>query len=287
MSRRPESALAVKPHPSETVAVRLDRATVRLGGRMVWSDVSLSVRSGEFVAVMGPNGAGKSTLVKALLGLVPLSAGSASVLGTAPATARQLIGYLPQRHGFDASTRIRGVDLVRLGLDGRRLGVPVPWLEGSRRAALRVAEVIDLVGASAYAREPIGRLSGGEQQRLLIAQALVRRPKLLLLDEPLDSLDLPNQAAVAALVRRICAQEQVAVMLVTHDINPILGYLDRVIYLAAGAAIEGRPEEVVSSETLSRLFGVPVEVLRAADGRLVVVGQPDAPFVHGNRHDHA
>jgi zinc/manganese transport system ATP-binding protein len=286
MSRRPESALAVKPHPSETVAVRLDRATVRLGGRMVWSDVSLSVRSGEFVAVMGPNGAGKSTLVKALLGLVPLSAGSASVLGTAPATARQLIGYLPQRHGFDASTRIRGVDLVRLGLDGRRLGVPVPWLEGSRRAALRVAEVIDLVGASAYAREPIGRLSGGEQQRLLIAQALVRRPKLLLLDEPLDSLDLPNQAAVAALVRRICAQEQVAVMLVTHDINPILGYLDRVIYLAAGAAIEGRPEEVVSSETLSRLFGVPVEVLRAADGRLVVVGQPDAPFVHGHRHDH-
>ena len=289
MSRRPDSDLAVKPHTSqaEAEAVRLDRATVRLGGRTVWSELSLSVRSGEFVAVLGPNGAGKSTLVKALLGLVPLSAGSASVLGTAPAAARRRIGYLPQRHGFDASTRIRGVDLVRLGLDGGRLGVPLPWLDGSRRAAQRVAAVIELVGASAYASEPIGRLSGGEQQRLLIAQALVRRPKLLLLDEPLDSLDLPNQAAVAALVRRICAQEQVAVMLVTHDINPILGYLDRVIYLAAGAAVEGRPEEVVSSETLSRLYGVPVEVLRAADGRLVVVGQPDAPFVHGHRHDHA
>jgi zinc/manganese transport system ATP-binding protein len=151
---------------------------------------------------------------------------------------------------------------------------------------VRVAEVIELVDASAYARKPIGELSGGEQQRLLIAQALVRRPRLLLLDEPLDSLDLPNQAAVAALVRRICREENVAVMLVAHDINPILSYLDRVVYIAAGAAVEGRPERVISSETLSRLYGSPIEVLRASDGRLVVVGQPEAPFVHGDRHAH-
>ena len=146
--------------------------------------------------------------------------------------------------------------------------------------------MVDLVGATAYAHGPIGELSGGEQQRLLIAQALVRRPPLLLLDEPLDSLDLPNQAAVAALVRRICRQEQVAVMLVAHDINPILGYLDRVVYLAGGQAVEGRPEDVISSETLSHLYGAPIEVLRASDGRLVVVGQPEAPFVHGDRHAH-
>jgi zinc/manganese transport system ATP-binding protein len=147
--------------------------------------------------------------------------------------------------------------------------------------------VIELVGANGYAHSPIGRLSGGEQQRLLIAQALARRPRLLLLDEPLDSLDLPNQAAIAAIVRRICAEERVAVLLVTHDVNPILGYLDRVIYVAAGTAVAGRPDEVVSSETLTRLYGSPVEVLRASDGRLVVVGQPEAPFVHGHRHDHA
>jgi zinc/manganese transport system ATP-binding protein len=146
--------------------------------------------------------------------------------------------------------------------------------------------VIELVGATAYARKPIGELSGGEQQRLLVAQALVRRPQLLLLDEPLDSLDLPNQAAVAALVRRICRQEQVAVMLVTHDVNPIIGYLDRVVYLAGGRAVEGSPQEVISSQTLSRLYGVPIEVLHASDGRLVVVGQPEAPFVHGHRHAH-
>lgn len=271
----------------ERAAVAFTDAAVALAGQTVWSDVSVTVQEGEFVAVLGSNGAGKSTLVKAILGLVPLAAGHASVLGRAPGEARARIGYLPQRHGFDAGTRVRGADLVRLGLDGARFGVPLPWLRGARAAAKRVEEVIELVGAAAYAGNPIGELSGGEQQRLLIAQALVRRPRLLLLDEPLDSLDLPNQAAVAALVRRICEQEDVAVMLVTHDVNPILGYLDRVIYLAGGTAVEGTPKAVVSTETLSKLYGAPVEVLRASDGRLVVVGQPEAPFVHGHRHEHA
>ncbi len=144
--------------------------------------------------------------------------------------------------------------------------------------------MLELVDATAYARKPIGELSGGEQQRLLIAQALVRRPEILLLDEPLDSLDLPNQVAVGALVRRICEEEKVAVLLVAHDINPIISYLDRVVYIAGGSAVAGRPEEVISSETLSRLYGAAIEVLRASDGRLVVVGQPEAPFVHGDRH---
>jgi zinc/manganese transport system ATP-binding protein len=268
-------------------AVTFRDAAVELGGRTIWSGVSVSLREGEFVAILGANGAGKSTFVKAVLGLVPLARGCASVLGEAPGVARNRIGYLPQRHGFDPGTRIRGLDLVRLGLDGARFGVPVPWLAGARAAARRVEEVVELVGATAYARNAIGELSGGEQQRLLIAQALVRRPRLLLLDEPLDSLDLPNQAAVAALVRRVCREEQVAVMLVTHDVNPILGYLDRVVYFAGATAVEGEPAEVVSSETLSRLYGAPIEVLRASDGRLVVVGQPEAPFVHGHRHDHA
>jgi zinc/manganese transport system ATP-binding protein len=265
-------------------AVTFDGAAVRLGGRTIWSDVSLTVAEADFVAVLGPNGAGKSTLIKAILGLLPLSAGSASVLGRQPGDAKGRIGYLPQRHGFDSGTPIRGVDLVQLGLDGARWGIPLPGSRRRKLDAARVAEVIELVGASAYARRPIGELSGGEQQRLLIAQALVRRPKLLLLDEPLDSLDLPNQVAVSALVRRICEEEQVAVLLVAHDINPIIGYLDRVIYLAGGGAIEGPPEEVITSRTLTRLYGAPIEVLHASDGRLVVVGQPEAPFVHGDRH---
>jgi len=267
----------------DPTAVRFEHAAVRLGGRTIWHDVSFNVTEGEFVAILGPNGAGKSTLIKAILGLLPLAAGTATVLGRPAGAGNAGIGYLPQRRSFDSGTRIRGIDLVQLGLDGTRWGVPLPG-PSRKRSSARVAETIELVGATEYARHPIGELSGGEQQRLLIAQALVRRPKLLLLDEPLDSLDLPNQAAVAALVRRICHEEEVAVLLVAHDINPILGYLDRVIYLAGGGALEGPPEQVIRSETLSRLYGAPIEVLRASDGRLVVVGQPEAPFVHGDRH---
>ena len=146
--------------------------------------------------------------------------------------------------------------------------------------------MIALVGAGDYARRPIGQLSGGEQQRLLIAQTLAARPELLLLDEPLDSLDLPNQTAVSALLARICRSEDVAVLLVAHDVNPMLGALDRVVYVAGGHIVSGPPEQVITSETLSALYGVPIEVLRTAAGRLVVVGQPEAPAHHSDRHAH-
>jgi zinc/manganese transport system ATP-binding protein len=276
--------LDVLPHS----AVRFDRAAVRLGGRLVWSDVSLGVAPGEFVAVLGPNGVGKSTLVKAALGLVPLAAGSLSVLGRPPGHAGREIGYLPQRRSFDAGLRVRGIDVVRLGSDGERWGLPLPgaarFSVTRRQAERRVAEVLEMVGAAPYARRPIGEVSGGEQQRVLIAQALVRRPRLLILDEPLDSLDLPNQAAVAALVSRICREQGVTVLLVAHDVNPILPYLDKVIYIARGGAVSGTPEQVITSETLTSLYATPIEVLHTSDGRLVVVGQPEAPAHHSDRH---
>ena len=265
--------------------MRFESAEVRLGGRPIWGDVSLCERPGEFAAVLGPNGAGKSTLLKAILGLLPLSAGSATVLGGPPGAANAQIGYLPQRRSFDAAARIRGVDIVRLGLDGARWGVPLPGRAGAE-AKRRVNEAIAMVGAAPYAERPIGRLSGGEQQRLLIAQALVRRPRLLLLDEPLDSLDLTNQVAVAALVQRICREEGVAVMLVAHDVNPILPYLDRVVYFAGATAVEGAPREVITSDTLSALYSAPIEVLETSDGRLVVVGTPEPPSIHHPRHEH-
>ena len=265
-------------------AVSFSDAAVSMGGRVIWSRVNLSVQQGQFVAVLGPNGVGKSTLIKAALGLLPLSAGSASVLQKPPGDALREIGYLPQRRSFDAGLRIRGVDVVRLGLDGARWGIPLlQRRKAHREAKARVAELIELVGARAYAHRPIGELSGGEQQRLLIAQALANRPKLLLLDEPLDSLDLTTQAAVASLISTICRQENVTVMIVAHDVNPILAYLDRVIYLAGGGALEGTPAQVITSQTLTRLYSTPVEVLTTSSGRLVVVGQPDASAVH---HDH-
>ena len=266
---------------SPASAVRLDGAEARIGGRVVWSEVGVDIAAGEFAAILGPNGSGKTTLLRVLLGELGLTRGSASVLGGAPGTHNAQVGYLPQRRHFDAGTPIRGVDLVRLGLDGARWGLP---LRRSRDG--RIGEVIELVGAGAYAERPIGRLSGGEQQRLLIAQALVSRPRLLVLDEPLDSLDLPNQAAVAALLERICRRQQVTVLLVAHDVNPLLSYLDRVVYFGAGRAVVGAPQQVITAETLSRLYGVPVEVLRTADGRPVVVGLPEAPAHHSDRHAH-
>jgi zinc/manganese transport system ATP-binding protein len=291
----------VTPGSPAPRVIDVDGATVTLGGRTIWSNLTASVAAGEFVAVLGPNGVGKSTLLKAILGLQPLASGHIDVLGQRQSGtgrtgtgrtgggrrmgANRDIGYLPQRRTFDASMRIRGVDVVRLGVDGDRWGI---WLPGaaSKAANRRVDELVDLVGASAYARRPIGTLSGGEQQRLLIAAALAHRPKVLLLDEPLDSLDLPNQASVAALIARISRSENMAVVMVAHDVNPILSYLDRVIYLASGGAIAGTPREVITSECLTDLYRTPIEVLTTSDGRLVVVGSPEEPAMHADRHGH-
>jgi zinc/manganese transport system ATP-binding protein len=270
--------------------IRVSGASVTLGGRTIWSDLTATVAAGEFVAVLGPNGVGKSTLLKAILGLQPLASGHIDVLGGRQTGGRRMganrdIGYLPQRRTFDASMRVRGVDVVRLGVDGDRWGM---WLPGraTRAANRRVDELVELVGAGAYADRSIGTLSGGEQQRLLIAAALAHRPKVLLLDEPLDSLDLPNQAAVAALIARISRSENMAVVMVAHDVNPILAYLDRVIYLASGGAVAGTPDQVITSACLTDLYRTPIEVLKTSDGRLVVVGSPEEPAVHTDRHGH-
>ncbi len=287
-STRP--ATGAPPAPGDAVpadpgaVLELRGAAVRVGGVILWSGVDLEVGAGEFVAVLGPNGVGKSTLLKVLLGLLPAAAGQVRVLGQPPGRANHRIGYLPQRRSFDPSVQIRGTDVVRLGLDGDRWGIPPPFGRRGRATARRVREVIDLAGATGYANRPIGECSGGEQQRLLLAQALIRQPGLLLLDEPLDSLDLPSQAAAAALIGRICRDQGVTVVMVAHDVNPIISHLDRVVYMAAGGAAAGTPAEVINSETLTRLYQTPVEVLTSSDGRLVVVGQPEPPALHTDRH---
>ena len=263
-----------------SAALRFERAAVRLGGRVVWSGVELEVEQGEFVAVLGPNGAGKSTLLKALLGLVPLSHGAVSVFGHPVGRGNADVGYLPQRRRFDPDLRIRAVDLVRLGLDGASWGLSLPSAAKQRR----VAEIIELVGATPYQDRAIGELSGGEQQRVLLAQALVSGARMLMLDEPLDSLDLNNQQAISELIRGICKSQGVTVLLVAHDVNPILPFIDRVVYVAGGHVLCGLPDEVITTDTLTRLYGAPVEVLRASDGRLVVVGQYEPVSHHADGH---
>jgi zinc/manganese transport system ATP-binding protein len=261
--------------------------SAHVGGRPLFGDLNVTLAPGHFVAVLGPNGAGKSTFLRMVLGLHPLAGGSLQVLGDPPGRRNRDIGYLPQRRTFDASVRIRGVDLVRLGIDGHRWGTPLPLVrrlfdrarvESEQR---RLDEAIAVVGATGFADRPIGEVSGGEQQRLLIAQALVRQPRMLLLDEPLDSLDLPNQQGVAGLLQRISA-DGVTVVIVAHDVNPILGYLDQVIYIVGGQALAGTPEAVITTDQLSHLYGAPIEVVRTPGGRLVVVGQPDAASFHAH-----
>jgi zinc/manganese transport system ATP-binding protein len=262
-------------------AVSLHGATLAFGDRTLWGGLDLDVAPGEFIAVLGPNGAGKTSLMRVLLGLQQLSAGSVTVGGRVPRRGSGGVGYVPQQRGFDRDLPLRGRDLVRLGLDGHRWGLPLP----SRRARERVQAAIASVAAQEFADAPIGLLSGGEQQRLRIAQALLSRPEVLLCDEPLLSLDLQHQQAVTALIEDRRRELGTAVMLVTHEINPILPLVDRVLYLAGGNWAVGTPDEVMTSERLSALYGAPVDVMRVR-GRVVIVGAPEGAHADGGGGHH-
>ncbi|WP_431313304.1 metal ABC transporter ATP-binding protein [Streptomyces antnestii] len=255
-----------------TALIGLRGAALSYGAHTVWQDLQLDVHPGEFVAVLGPNGSGKSSLVRALLGRQPLSAGTLTVLGRTPREAARHIGYVPQQAEVSAQALLRARDLVRFGIDGHRFG---PRLR-SGAARRRVDEILEAVGASAYADVPLGMLSGGERQRVRIGQALATDPRILLCDEPLVSLDLHHQRAVTELIDARRRSHDTAVVFVTHEINPVLDLVDRVLYLAPGGHRVGTPDEVLTSESLSRLYGTQVDVVRVR-GRIVVVGVPDEP----------
>jgi zinc/manganese transport system ATP-binding protein len=265
----------VSPAPP---AIQLRGAALRFGDRTLWGDLTLEAAPGEFLAVLGPNGSGKTSLLKVLLGLQELSEGTVEVGGRTPRRGSSAVGYIPQQRSFDRDLPLRGRDLVRLGLDGHRWGIGL-----SRRATSVVDGVIEAVGARTYADAPIGLLSGGEQQRLRIAQALLGDPRVLLCDEPLLSLDLQHQQAVSALIDRRRREADTAVVFVSHEVNPILPMVDRVLYLVGGRWAVGTPDEVMTSERLSALYGTEVDVLRVR-GRIVVVGAPDD--AHGEKGGH-
>lgn len=261
-------------------AVRLQAATLRFRPRTLWADVTIDVAPGEFLAVLGPNGAGKTTLLKVLLGMQPLTSGTVEVAGRPPHRGSSVVGYVPQQKGFDRDLPLRGRDLVRLGLDGHRWGAALP----RSAARKRVDDIIAAVGADTFADSPVGMLSGGEQQRLRIGQALLGDPQVLLCDEPLLSLDLANQQSVTRLIDDRRTSHDTAVVFVTHEINPILPLVDRVLYLVDGRWRIGTPDQVMTSETLSDLYGTDVDVLRIR-GRIVVVGAPDTE-PNAAHHDH-
>jgi zinc/manganese transport system ATP-binding protein len=248
----------------------------------LFEHLDLDVAPGEFVAVLGPNGSGKTTLLRVLLGLTRLSSGDVEIDGRAPRRGSHDVGYVPQQRAFDRDLPIRGRDLVRFGLDGHRRGLPF----GTARSRARVDDAIGSVGAERYADAPVGLLSGGEQQRLRIAQALIGDPKVLLCDEPLLSLDFSHQQAVSELIDARRRDSGTAVVFVTHEINPILAYVDRVLYLVGGRWAVGTADEVLTSAGLSDLYGTEIDVLNLR-GRIIVVGSDDAaPTEPGGHHHH-
>lgn len=246
----------------------LDNIGVNFDERTVLKNVNIQVYHGEFIGLIGANGAGKSTLLKVILGLLQPSRGSVHVYNQNK--KGNLIGYVPQKIFLDPNMPLRGRDLVAMGLDGNHWGIPLP----SRKRKERVDQMLEAVDAMQYANSPVGRLSGGEQQRLLIAQALLTNPQLLLLDEPLSNLDIKSAYEVVQLVSRIGHEQGVSIILVAHDMNPLLGVMDRVIYLADGNAVMGQVEDVFCNDVLSKLYGYPVEVLHV-NGRIMVVGGQD------------
>ncbi len=263
-------ATVLRAHPSERpeIALRADHLEVAYRDRVVWRDATFQIRRGEFVAVIGPNGAGKTTLFRLLLGLRRPSGGSLEVLGEAPRRGNPRIGYVPQRHTIDNDTHVAADALVRLGYSGTRWGPG--WHFQAQQEAADAA--LDAVGASDLAAKSLGAMSGGELQRVFLAEALVGNPEMLLLDEPLSNLDLRRSRELVEVVHGLVRSRDVTTLLVAHDINPLIECLDKVIYIANGNVATGPPETVLTSASLTELYGVPVEVLHDSRGNIVIVG---------------
>jgi zinc/manganese transport system ATP-binding protein len=263
------------PDPGAGTAISAEGVQVGYRDKVVWSDATFEVRSGEFVAVIGPNGAGKTTLFRLLLGLQRTQAGTLQILGEVPHRGNPKVGYVPQRHTIDTDTHLEAEKLVRIAISGTRWGPGFSFTQEGRMAE----EALESVGGLELAHQRLGSLSGGELQRVFLAEALVSNPRMLLLDEPLSNLDLRRSRDLVHLVHGIVRARRVTTLLVAHDINPLIQCLDKVIYIANGRVATGAPSEVLTSATLSRLYEAPVEVLHDSRGNIVIVGGED---VHGS-----
>jgi zinc/manganese transport system ATP-binding protein len=259
------------PDGSGGQVLTVDGVSVWLAGRQILADVSFAIGPGEFVGLIGSNGAGKTTLLRVLLGLQQRTAGSVAICGHA--SGRGLVGYVPQKIQLDPDMPVRARDLVGLGLDGQRLGIPLL----SRRRRELVAEMLEAVDATSFANQRVGNLSGGEQQRIMIAHALISQPRLLLLDEPLANLDIRSAQEIISILAKITRQQQVSVLISAHEMNPLLPVMDRVVYLAEGRAASGTTDEVIREDVLSGLYGYHVDVLHV-HGRVLVIAHAGDGF---------
>jgi zinc/manganese transport system ATP-binding protein len=262
------------------IAVDIRNLTLARGERTILSDVNASIHEGQFVGVFGPNGSGKTTLLQAILGLVDPTTGEIRVFDQRPVEGNATTGYLPQKRSLVAQLRVCGWDLVASAFNGHRWGLPTLGTDGRKQ----VTRVLEIVEATELADRPLAQLSGGELQRLLLAQALLGEPKLLLLDEPLISLDPHYQQAVVRLIKRIQQVYEMTVLFTAHQLNPLLGSMDRVLYLVNGRAAIGAVDDVMNGQVLSQLYDMPIDVLRV-NGRIIVLSALGEVDGDAHRHD--
>jgi len=265
--------------------IEFDHATLAIGDRRILVDNSFAIEPGEFIGVLGPNGAGKTTLMRAILGLLPPIVGDIRVFGRAPQRGNPAIGYLPQVRTLLPDLRVRGFDFIASSVRGEHWGVP----SLGRADHVMINKTLAAVGARELAKRPLSDMSGGERQRLMLAQALLGEPRLLLLDEPLISLDYRYQETVIELVRRFAHDHNITVLFSAHELNQLIGALDRVLYLGNGHAAVGAVAEVVTAPVLSRLYGADIDVVRA-DGHIFVLSRgrdvERADHLHDDGHHH-
>jgi zinc/manganese transport system ATP-binding protein len=263
-------------------AIALDHVSLSIAGRTILADASLEIGEGEFIGVLGPNGAGKTTLMRAILGLLAPTAGRIAVFGEPARCGNRAIGYLPQVRTLQPELRLSGREFVASSIDGERFGLPFI----GQTARRQLDDALSIVGAADLAERSFSAMSGGERQRLLFAQALIGGPRLLLLDEPLISLDPRNQRMVVDLARRLCREMKITVLFSAHELNQVLGAIDRVLYLGSGQAALGPIEAVITPAVLSRLYGAPIEVVRAGGHIFVLSGAQDVEAgAHLHEHD--
>jgi zinc/manganese transport system ATP-binding protein len=265
-------ALFEPGNSSEIIVAK--NVSISYRGKTVWSGANFAIKRGEFIGLLGANGAGKTTLFRVILGLARPTNGEIRLFGAEPQRGNMRVGYVPQRRFIDADSRVEALEYVRLGIRGGQLGFSLP--RAARQERTQALEALKQVDVTALARRPLAQLSGGELQRVFLAQALVGKPDVLLLDEPLANLDIRRETQLIRVVSDVARSQNIAVMLIAHDINPLLPVVDRIIYIANGKIASGKPESIVTSETLSALYGAPIEVLRSPKGRLAVLGVEEA-----------
>lgn len=252
------------------VIIEANGLTAAYGSHVIWGDASFEIMPGEFIGLLGSNGAGKSSLFRLLLGLDKPKNGQLRVFGQSPRRGNSRIGYLPQTRDVDEDNQLEALEYVRLGVVGVAWGFS--FGKRAKQERLAASQALELVGASQLADRPLSQLSGGERQRVYLAQALAGKPSILLLDEPLASLDLRRETELVKLISRIAKKRKIAVVLIAHDINPLLPAVDRIIYIANKKVVSGLPADVINAKTLSSLYGSSVEVISSPSGRLAVLG---------------